>query len=104
MSPGYLEQVAFVDGLVGRLLDAMRTDDTVLLQSDHGGHDRSHGTEMVEDMTVPWMIAGPNIVKQQELRSSVSLLETAPTLARVLEVPVSPHWEGACVVEAFAAS
>src|SRR2546425_7094759 len=29
--------------------------------SDHGGHGRSHGTEVGEDMRIPWVIAGPGV-------------------------------------------
>ena len=45
MSDEYLAQLERVDGAAGTLLDALPDDVTVLLTSDHGGHDRSHGTD-----------------------------------------------------------
>lgn len=101
MSVEYLAQVARVDGALGVLLAGLPADSTILLQADHGGHDRTHGTEMPEDMTIPWMIAGPGIKRGHEIQSDVSLLETTPTLARILDI--SPHrdWEGRCVTEVF---
>ncbi|HRJ44285.1 MAG: alkaline phosphatase family protein [Caldilineaceae bacterium] len=101
MSDGYLEQVAYVDGQLGRFLAGLPAEYTVLVQADHGGHDRSHGTEMAEDMTIPWLIAGPEIRQGHRISSPVSLLDTAPTLARVLGVPVHEDWEGRCIEEVF---
>ena len=101
MSDEYLAQLERVDGAAGTLLDALPDDVTVLLTSDHGGHDRSHGTDCVEDMTVPWMIAGPDIRRGYEIKTAVSLLDTAPTLARVLGIAPHPEWEGQCVEEIF---
>lgn len=101
MSDGYLRQIEFVDAAVGSVVAALKPDDTILLHSDHGGHDRTHGTEMAEDMTIPWMLAGPDIRQGYAIPGPVSLLDSAPTLARVMGVPVHPHWEGRCIDEAF---
>ncbi len=101
MADGYLKQVAHVDVQLGRLLAGIGDEYTVLVQADHGGHDRSHGTEMDEDMNIPWIIAGPGIRQGHTISRPVSLIDTAPTLARVLGVPVAEDWEGTCVDEAF---
>ena len=87
MSDGYLKQVSYVDGQLGRLLAGLPEEYTVLVQSDHGGHDRSHGTELDEDMKIPWIIAGPGIRQGYTIACPVSLLDTAPTLARILGAP-----------------
>ena len=102
MSDKYLAQIERVDVAVALLLDALPDDSFILLQSDHGGHDRTHGTETPEDMTIPWLLAGPGIRAGYALTKPVSLLDTAPTLAHILGVPPHPHWEGRCVAEAFA--
>jgi len=101
MSDGYLAQLERIDGALGMLLGALPDNTTVLLTSDHGGHDHDHGTDCPEDMTVPWMIAGPGIRRGYEIKTPVSLLDTAPTLARVLGVTPHPDWEGQCVQEFF---
>ena len=98
---GYLEQLERTDLAVGTILDALPADATVLLLSDHGGHDRIHGTDVPEDMTIPWMIAGPNIRSGHTIESPVTLIDTAPTLARVLGIKPDPEWEGQCVEEVF---
>jgi predicted AlkP superfamily pyrophosphatase or phosphodiesterase len=101
MSDGYLNQISITDKALGTVLDALPADSTVLLQSDHGGHDRTHGTTMPEDMTIPWMVAGPNIRQGYTIQEPVSLLNTAPTLARLLGVTPHRDWEGKCIEEIF---
>jgi predicted AlkP superfamily pyrophosphatase or phosphodiesterase len=103
MSEGYLGQVATVDAALGTLLDGLPAGSTVLLQSDHGGHERNHGTEQLEDMTIPWVVAGPGIRSGHTIAAPVSLLDTAPTLARLLGLAPHHDWEGRCVEEIFAA-
>ncbi|MBX3000293.1 MAG: alkaline phosphatase family protein [Caldilineaceae bacterium] len=101
MSEGYLKQLAHVDGAVGQFMASLPEDTTVLFMSDHGGHDRSHGTDMAEDMTIPWMISGPGIRQNYQIQSPVSLLDTAPTLARVLGIDPADQWEGVVPEEIF---
>ncbi len=101
MSNGYLKQVERVDGLLGQYLSALNEDDSVILQSDHGGHDRSHGTDLPEDMNIPWIAVGNHIRPNYLIQSPVSLLDTAPTLAHLLNIKPHPAWEGHCVDEIF---
>jgi hypothetical protein len=102
MSPRYLSQAAYVDGAVASLLRVLPADTHVCVQADHGGHDRSHGTERPEDMTIPWILAGPGVRAGHGLQAPVSLLDTVPTLARLLGLAPDPQWEGRVVEEALA--
>lgn len=101
MSPRYLDQAAYVDQAVGTLLAVLPADTHVLVHADHGGHERSHGTDVPEDMTIPWLLAGPRVRVGHELQEPISLLDTAPTLARLLDVAPDGQWEGRCVAEAL---
>ncbi|MBL8057787.1 MAG: alkaline phosphatase family protein, partial [Anaerolineales bacterium] len=101
LSDGYFDQLARTDQALKRVLDPLPADSHVLLQADHGGHDRTHGTPAPEDMTIPWMVAGPSIRPGYTLPGPVSLLDTAPTLARLLGLTPHPQWEGRCVEAAF---
>jgi predicted AlkP superfamily pyrophosphatase or phosphodiesterase len=103
MSEGYLAQAAKVDEMLGKILAAVPDDTVVLVHSDHGGHDRTHGNDIPEDMTIPWVIAGPGIRRDREITSPVSLLDTTPTLARVLDIEPHPQWEGRWVEDVFEA-
>lgn len=103
MSPEYLAQLERVDRQLGKVIDVLPTDTTIIVHSDHGGHERNHGTDLPEDMTIPWMAVGPNIRQNYSIQAPVSLLDTAPTIARVLGLTAHRDWEGQCIGEIFAA-
>lgn len=101
MSDEYLAQARRVDGQLGRLLAALPADAHVLVHADHGGLERSHGHDTPEEMTIPWVLAGPRVRAAHQIAGPVTLLETAPTLARLLDIPAHAQWEGRCVEEAL---
>jgi len=101
MSDRYLQQLEHVDALLKDLFDSLPGDYTAIVHSDHGGHDRNHGTDSAEDMTIPWMVVGPNIKKGYKIQSPVSLLDTAPTIAKLLGIQPHREWEGTSVDEIF---
>jgi predicted AlkP superfamily pyrophosphatase or phosphodiesterase len=101
MSDEYLQQLEHIDSLLVDLLASFPAGYSCIVHSDHGGHDRHHGTDSAQDMTIPWMAVGPNIKKGYTIRSQVSLLDTAPTLAKILELQPHRDWEGHIVEEMF---
>ncbi len=101
MSEGYIAQIAAADRALGVVEAALPADTVYVLQSDHGGHERTHGTAAPEDMTIPWLVAGPGIRAGHTIAAPVSLLDTAPTIARLLGIAPHPEWEGRCVEEIF---
>ena len=101
MSEEYLKQLERVDTLLMRLFEELPADYTAIIHSDHGGHDRSHGMDCPEDMTIPWMAVGPNIKKGHTIQTPVSLLDTAPTIAKIMGIQPHREWEGRCVDEIF---
>jgi predicted AlkP superfamily pyrophosphatase or phosphodiesterase len=101
MSDEYLAQLVRVDAALGTLLSGLPGESRLLVVSDHGGHGRQHGDDIPEDMTVPWIVAGPGVRHGHEIRANVSLLDCAPTLAHFLGVAPEPEWEGRVVDEAF---
>ena len=101
MQPGYLAQLSHVDTLFGELVAALPSDTHIIVQADHGGHDRNHGTDMPEDMTIPWIAAGPRVKHGYTITQPVSLMDTAPTLADMLGIQPHEEWEGRSVTEMF---
>lgn len=90
------EYLGFVDNalsIVERVVEKLGNDYTVIVTADHGGHDRSHGTDLDEDMTIPMFFIGEDFEKGKEL-SNVSILDIAPTIATVMGVPLDEDWEG----------
>ncbi len=86
MSEGYLKQLEHIDTLLAGFFATLPPEYTAIAHSDHGGHDRSHGTDLDEDMLIPWMAVGPNIKKGYTIRSEITLLDTAPTIASIMGI------------------
>lgn len=101
MSDEQIQHVEILDSFVGQMLDAMSVGDVLIIHSDHGGHDRTHGTESPEDMTIPWMAYGKGIRAKHEIQADVSLLNTTPTIAHILDIEPAPQWEGVVLEEIF---
>jgi len=104
MSETQLKQLARTDEAVGRLLAALPADTTVIVTADHGGHGLVHGANIPEDMTIPWIIAGPNVLRDHELTSPINVMDTAATAAYILGLTLPPDAEGKVVYEAFGES
>jgi len=98
MSEEYLEALRYSWKEVRRLADSLPEDYTVIVVADHGGHDRTHGTAMPEDMTIPVFIQGEGFPGDTEL-SGVSLKDIAPTVAAILGAQGAPEWEGKSLYE-----
>jgi phosphopentomutase len=106
MSPTYLGTVAHTDQAVGRILEAVASQgwaDTtlVLVTADHGGHGFLHGSSSAEDITIPWVIAGPGIVPGWQIQSRVRIMDTTATILYALGIAVPEDMDGTPVLEAF---
>lgn len=93
------------DALLGLLLQSLKTNgiyetSMIIVTSDHGGHDSTHGLNIPEDMNIPWVISGPGVVTGQ-LATLVYTMDTAATTAFALGLPLPAEWDGAPVYEAF---
>lgn len=93
MSPEYMKSINNTFDFTQRVVESAGSDYTVMLIADHGGHDRTHGTDMPEDMAIPFMtINGP--WTPGSTFDAVSIKDVAPTVAKMLEVPANEDWEG----------
>jgi predicted AlkP superfamily pyrophosphatase or phosphodiesterase len=101
MSPAYLGKLALVDDAVGRLLRALPPQTTVILTADHGGKDHTHGRDIAENTTVPWVVAGPRVTRRGELTSRVKQTDTAATALWVLGLSLPEGCAGEVVLEPF---
>lgn len=102
----YFDQVHKNDVLLGQILQAVKDagmwdNTTILLTADHGGINKGHGGKTMEEMQVPWIIRGPGIAKNKEIKSSVMTYDTAATLAWIFGLKTPQVWTGKPVKEAF---
>jgi phosphopentomutase len=94
MSDPYIEAIGEADRCLGLVLDAVsKHDPTLLVMSDHGGHDRTHGQDIPEDMTIPFIASGPGI-SQGTIEDQVIIYDAAPTVAHLVGMEPHPIWEG----------
>ncbi|MCR4905112.1 MAG: alkaline phosphatase family protein [Clostridiales bacterium] len=92
MGDEYLRAVSGSFDQIRRVCEVIPDDYTVILTADHGGHGRSHGTDMPEDMTIPilcWKRGG----ESRELPGG-NIIDIAPTITSLLGVAPDPDWEG----------
>jgi predicted AlkP superfamily pyrophosphatase or phosphodiesterase len=102
----YFDQVHKNDVLLGQLLQAVKDagmwDNTIiLLTADHGGISKGHGGKTMQEMQIPWIIRGPGVAKNKEIKSSVVTYDTAATLAWIFGLKTPQVWTGRPVKEAF---
>ncbi|QEH43379.1 sulfatase [Chitinophaga sp. XS-30] len=100
----YYAAVSFMDGQVGRLLDALEqlglAENTIIvLWSDHGYNLGQHGQWKKQSLfepsaRVPLIIAVPGGAKGTPCRRTVELLDVYPTLAELCDLPVPEHVQG----------
>ncbi len=100
MSDEYLQYIHIAVENVKRVCEAVQQvvsetgiQYTIIVTADHGGHDRLHGTQMKEDMTIPTFFIGKRFEPGKQL-TGVSILDLAPTIADIMGVPIPQEWEG----------
>jgi predicted AlkP superfamily pyrophosphatase or phosphodiesterase len=96
-TPEYFQAVQVADDLLGRLLKALdesglRPETIVLVTADHGGHAKTHGAMIQQDIEIPWIASGPGVPKDREIRRPVSTTQTTPTIAHWLGLAPSDCW------------
>lgn len=93
MSEEYMQSLENSWENIARVIEAIPKDYAVIITADHGGHDRTHGTDSPEDMTIPLAFAGA----ERELignLDNVNIIDIAPTIAALSGTAPSPDWEG----------
>ena len=79
---------------IERIISALPSNDyTVIITADHGGHDRTHGTELPEDMTIPIIFLGKDFEAGRELKDA-NIKDIGPTVTKLLGVMPDEDWEG----------
>ncbi len=97
MSKEYLRRISIAIDNVKRIIEKFGDEYSIVIMSDHGGHDRSHGTGLPEDMTIPLFFYGPNFTSGENIENA-SLLDIAPTIADIMNIGRETDWEGRSLV------
>jgi hypothetical protein len=61
-----------------------------------------HGANILEDMTIPWIIAGPGVQPGTDLSNvEINVMDTAATVLWALGIELPEDMTGRVVLEAF---
>jgi arylsulfatase A-like enzyme len=106
MTAAYGRGVLRADAALERLLEA--ADDaygkgkyTVIVTADHGGHGKDHGTDRLEDVTIPWIAWGAGVTPGELPANTVQTMDTATTSLFLLGVDKPAAWAGNTIAGAF---
>ncbi len=89
----YLDALRRVDGVLGRLMAALRPHDSLIVTTDHGGLGTDHGVDRIEDMEIFVAVHSPRVAPGS-VWSSASVLDVAPTVAELCALEPHPGWQG----------
>ena len=93
MGEEYLAAVGRCWHNIDRIRQSLGKDYTVIVTADHGGHGRSHGCDIPEDMTIPILFEGPAFSADTAMEG-VNIKDLAPTITTLLGVAPDAEWEG----------
>ena len=89
----YAESISLAWDGIRSITGLASTDYGVVVLADHGGHGRSHGEDIAEDMTIPVILYG-ELFKNADMSAGVSIIDVAPTIAEAMGVNPDAEWEG----------
>ncbi|GAA4211348.1 alkaline phosphatase [Pedobacter jeongneungensis] len=105
-TPAYYKQLELVDQRIGKIVKAVNdagiSDETIILvTADHGGTGKGHGGKSLDEVQIPWIISGPGVQKNHEIKNVIITYDTAATLAWLMRLQQPQSWRGKPVLEAF---
>ena len=73
---------------------------TLLVTADHGGHGKDHGSDDLQDTTIPWIAYGQGVERGASL-TGIRTMDTAATALWLLGLRLPAEAEGRPVLGAF---
>ncbi|GHT36748.1 phosphodiesterase [Bacteroidia bacterium] len=106
MTEGYLQSIVNADSLVAIIVDAIKQagigeNTFLMIVSDHGGINKGHGGESMEEITVPVIYCGKKIKKGYRIQQQVYMYDVAANIAFALGLKVPYAWTGRPTKAAF---
>lgn len=97
MSKPYLTTIQEADRCIGQIMETLPDETCYIVMADHGGHLRNHGTRSKEDMRIPVLAKGPGIKQGNKLGNNISIMDIAPSILQILNVPRPKEWMGTTI-------
>jgi predicted AlkP superfamily pyrophosphatase or phosphodiesterase len=101
-----LQSFADADAALKVLRDAVQAagiarQSTFILTADHGGHDKTHGSNSPDDMIIPWIAWGAATKPSHVITEALNTCDTAAPALWLRDVPLPAGWDEKPVVTAF---
>jgi len=105
-SPEQKEALKVTDQALGQVWQAIQEagiadSSVIIISADHGGHEKTHGLDIPDDMLIPWIAWGKGVKKGSTITAPVTTFDTAATALWLLGVPVPVECDGKPVLSAF---
>lgn len=103
----YFDAVERADRLIGHMVEAIEGEGlwdrtALIVTSDHGGIGTSHGGQTMDELLIPWIIAGGGVASGRSIDAPIYTYDTASTALALLGVEQPRSWIGKPVIEAAA--
>ena len=92
MGQEYIESISRSFDCIERITRSLPDDYLMVLTADHGGHERRHGENVPEDMTIPMFFYNPSFKSSQLEKASI--IDIAPTIVKAMGIEPDSDWEG----------
>lgn len=105
-TPGYYRKLEELDVYVGRIVQAVKDagiydDSIIILTADHGGIDKGHGGITLQEMEIPFIIAGKSVKQGGEFQECMMQFDTAATIAYIFALQQPQAWIGRPMKQVF---
>ncbi|WP_342332431.1 alkaline phosphatase [Pedobacter sp. FW305-3-2-15-E-R2A2] len=105
-TPAYYEQLQKVDARIGKIVQAVKDagiekETIIIVSADHGGTGKGHGGKSLDEVQIPWVINGPGIKKNHQIKDVIITYDTAATIAWILGLKTPQSWRGKAVADSF---
>jgi predicted AlkP superfamily pyrophosphatase or phosphodiesterase len=105
-SPEQKEAFKVSDQALGQIVKAIEqagitASSVILISADHGGHAKTHGENIPDDMNIPWIAWGKGVKKAFTITAPVTTFDTSATALWLLDVPQPANFDGKPVTTAF---
>lgn len=102
----YYKALKKVDDRIGYLFKKIKDsglwDKTLIIVSaDHGGEKKGHGADNPLNREIPFIIKGPYIKKDHEIKEEVSITDILPTMTYAMEIGAHRFVKGKAIKEVF---
>jgi predicted AlkP superfamily pyrophosphatase or phosphodiesterase len=106
-SPEQKEALKVTDQALSQIIRAIKDagiadTSVVIVTADHGGHLKTHGDNIPDDMIIPWVVWGAGVNKNFKITAPVTTFDSAATALWLLDVPLPAEFDGKPVESAFA--